>query len=138
MGLRLESDAFVVALDASPALRLTLQRYARAFWIQVSYTAWSNGHSTIEERLARWLLMVSDRCGGTFNITHEYISIMLAVRRSGVTVALHALEGEHLIRSARGEVTVLDRDGLIGRAVGGYGAAENQYRRLMASGPVPA
>lgn len=137
-GLRLDAGAFVSALDASPTLRLTLQRYVRAFWIQVSYTAWSNGHSTIEERLARWLLMVADRCGGTFNITHEYISIMLAVRRSGVTVALHVLEGEHLIRSARGEITVLDRNGLISRAVGGYGPAEDQYRRLMAGSLVLA
>ena len=56
---------------------------------------------------------------------------MLAVRRSGVTLAVQILEGEGLIRATRGHVTILDREGLIDGANGAYGFAEREYERLM-------
>ena len=63
------------------------------------------------------------------------MSIMLAVHRSGVTLALQTLESEGLIRSTRGLVTILDRKGLIETAAGSYGMPEQEYRRLL--NPVP-
>jgi DNA-binding transcriptional regulator YhcF (GntR family) len=63
--------------------------------------------------------------------THEFLSLMLGVRRAGVTVALQALEERGLIATQRGQVTVLDRAGLEGVAGGSYGAAEAEYERLM-------
>ena len=76
--------------------------------------------------------MLNDRVDSqVLHLTHEYMSAMLGVRRSGVTGALHVLEGERLIRSVRGKVIVVDRDGLILKAHGSYGIPEAEYERLM-------
>ena len=119
------------AIDERPSLRHVMLRYARTFAIQVASTALANGRSKLDERLCRWLLMVSDRVGPRFAITHEFIALMLAVRRSGVTLAVQILEGKGLIRATRGNVTILDRQGLIEGSNGAYGFAEREYQRLM-------
>ena len=86
--------------------------YAPAFMVQTTQTALANGRSKIEERLARWLLMAADRVEGELALTHEFLAIMLGVRRSGVTTAPQELERTALIAHRRGFVTILDRDGL--------------------------
>jgi CRP-like cAMP-binding protein len=74
-------------------LHQALLRYAHYFQTQTTETALANGRSNIEERLARWLLMADDRLDdGELPLTHEFLSLMLGVRRSGVTVAVQALE----------------------------------------------
>jgi CRP-like cAMP-binding protein len=132
-GTALRADAQKVksAIDGVDEVRGVFLRYARAFSIQVATTALANGRSKLDERLARWLLMVSDRAGTTFPITHEFISLMLGVRRPGVTLAIQILEGKGVIRATRGAVTILDRDGLVGLANGAYGFAEAHYARLL-------
>jgi CRP-like cAMP-binding protein len=120
------------ALDESTEIRQTFLRFSRSFSIQVASTAFANGHSKLEARLARWLLMVGDRMGPSFSVTHEFLGMMLAVRRSGVTLALQILEGKGLIRSTRGAVAIIDRAGLIEHAGGVYGLAEREYQRLLA------
>jgi CRP-like cAMP-binding protein len=132
-GAALQADAKRVktAIDTVDEVRSVFLRYARAFSIQVATTALANGRSKLDERLARWLLMVSDRVGTTFPITHEFISIMLGVRRPGVTLAIQILEGKGAIRATRGAVTILDRNGLVGLANGSYGFAEAHYARLL-------
>ncbi|WP_287254817.1 Crp/Fnr family transcriptional regulator [Mesorhizobium sp.] len=73
----------------SQSLRASLLAYAHAFLVQSSRTALVNGHSKIEERLARWLLMVHDRTeGNKIHLTHEFLATMLGSRRPGVTTAL--------------------------------------------------
>ena len=64
-------------------------------------------------------------------ITHEFLSMMLAVRRLGVTVTLHTLEGTGAIRRERGVVTVTNRERLEEIAGDAYGQAEAEYRRLI-------
>jgi CRP-like cAMP-binding protein len=128
---RLAADRLVRATANSEALRLMLTRYARAFHLQVAATSVANGNSKLEERLARWLLMVADRAGNSFHITHAFLATMLAVRRSGVTLSLQVLEGRGLIRSGRGLVTILDRAGLIAASNGAYGLAEREEARLF-------
>jgi CRP-like cAMP-binding protein len=113
------------------AVRRVLMRFARAFSIQVAATALANGRSKLDERLARWLIMVGDRAGPKFPITHEFISIMLGVRRSGVTTAVQLLESQGLIRASRGAITLLDREGLVRAANSAYGFAEKHYERLL-------
>jgi CRP-like cAMP-binding protein len=99
---------------------------------QTSQTALSNGQSKLEERLARWLLMCHDRINGdTVELTHEFLSVMLGVRRAGVTVGTHVLEGKGLIRASRGGITILDREGLEEEAQGFYGVPEASYARLI-------
>jgi CRP-like cAMP-binding protein len=120
------------ALDLCPSLHRFLLRYALAFSVQVSQTAVANGRATIEKRLARWLLMAHDRFrADTFPLTHEFIATMLCVRRSGVTVALHVLEGDGLIKANRKYITVLDRPGLERRSDPSYGIPEQEYERLV-------
>jgi len=119
------------ALDERPAIRRLLLRFVHVFSVQTSYTAHSNGAYTINERLARWLLMCDDRSDDGIRLTHEFLGQMLSVRRSSVTVALQVLEGDRLIRSERGHITVLDRSGLQVLAGGSYGIPEAEYTRLI-------
>ena len=67
-------------------------------------------------------------------VTHDFLALLLGVRRQGVTVALHELEGRGLIRSTRGEVRILDREGLERAASGFYGIPEAEYARLIGAG----
>ncbi|WP_352486298.1 helix-turn-helix domain-containing protein [Mesorhizobium sp. M0051] len=81
--------------------------------------------------------MCDDRIiGDEIAITHDFLAVMLGVRRPGVTIALQLLEGDGLIKSRRDEVTVRDREGLIAAAGGFYGEPEAEYARLLGkSGP---
>jgi CRP-like cAMP-binding protein len=100
--------------------------------IPTAQTAICNARSTLDKRLARWILMAHDRLGvDTLPLTHDFLSLMLAVRRPGVTEALHALESRGLIRAARGNITVRDRKGLEKSAAESYGIPEAEYRRLL-------
>jgi CRP-like cAMP-binding protein len=127
-GSCLPADDLRSAMSKSPTLRSSLLRYANAFLTQASRTALVNGHSKIEERLARWLLMVHDRVDGNkLQLTHEFLATMLGARRPGVTIALSMLEYRGLIRAKRSEITIVDRAGLIELTGGAYGPEEERY-----------
>ena len=129
---RLPAKALLEAIAASPTLRPFLLRYVQSLSTQTTFTALGNARSKLEERLARWLLMCADRVDGDeLRLTHEYLSIMLGVRRPGVTVAIQILEGKGFIRAKRGVVTIRDRDGLEELANGAYGIPESEYERLV-------
>ncbi|ANL37513.1 cyclic nucleotide-binding domain-containing protein (plasmid) [Rhizobium phaseoli] len=131
-GFKLPARILSGAMEESRALRGLLLAYVQALLAQTTSTVLANGHAKLEERLARWLLMVHDRTDGmTIGLTHEFLAVMLGVRRAGVTVALHLLEGKGLIRSTRRQIVILNRRGLIEEAHGSYGAAEEEYRRLI-------
>jgi CRP-like cAMP-binding protein len=120
------------AMQASPSLQGALLKYVQVFMVQTAHTAVANARAKIEARLARWILMAQDRLdGASLPLTHEFLSLMLGVRRAGVTEALHALEAMKLIRSARGEVVVLNRKGIERKAGNAYGAPEAEFRRLI-------
>ena len=94
-GMRISANKLRGAISHSPSLQRALLRFAHAFMNQTANTALSNGTASLEERLARWLLMANDRLrGDEIPLTHEFLSLMLGVRRAGVTVALHYLESE--------------------------------------------
>jgi CRP-like cAMP-binding protein len=134
-GLRLPTAALKVAISTHPALDRSLRRYTQAMAVQTSATAFANAEHTVEMRLARWLLMCHDRTDGDdLGLTHEFLSMMLGVRRPGVTTAIHVLEGNHLIRASRGLITVRNREGLETLADNAYGMPEAEYARLMAEG----
>ena len=129
---RISAAALRSAMEQSPALHRFFLRYGHAFVIQTAQTALANGRSKIEERLARWLLMAQDRLDGDeVPLTHEFLSVMLGVRRPGVTVTLDLLEKQGLIRAKRGVVVILDRTGLRKISNGAYGAAEAEFQRLF-------
>lgn len=130
--VRVASERLVEACDGSPTLRNLLLRYAHSLIVQAGLTAASNAHYALPERLARWLLMAHDRVeGDRINLTHEFMAMMLAVRRSGVTVTLHLLEGTSAIKATRGVILVSDRAKLEAIAADCYGLAEAEYRRLI-------
>lgn len=119
-------------MDASRTLSASLLRFVHVFMAQISQTALANGRNTVEQRLARWLLMAHDRMSGNeIALTHEFLAVMLGVRRPGVTVALHLLEGAHAIRSKRNSITVTDRDKLKDIAGASYGRPEALYERIF-------
>jgi len=98
----------------------------------MSFTALANGRYRLQERLARWLLMAHDRVDGDHvALTHEFLALMLGVRRPGVTAALNAFEEERLIRVHRGGLTILDRGKLEEAANGCYGMPEAEYARVF-------
>ena len=131
-GYRMPLAALRSACDQSPSLREMLLRYVHVSITQTSFTSLSNVNQPIEARLARWLLMCHDRVtGDDIALTHEFLSIMLAVQRPSVTTALHVIEGLGFIRARRGNITILDRDALIDFADGTYGTPEAEYRRLI-------
>ncbi|HEY1860647.1 MAG TPA: Crp/Fnr family transcriptional regulator [Gemmataceae bacterium] len=120
------------ATQASLSLRDSLLKFVQAFGVQTTHTAVSNAQSRLDVRLARWLLMAHDRIGDdTLPLTHEFLSLMLGVRRPGVTEALQALRKQGLISYWRGKITVKDRKGMERTAGDAYGIPEAEYRRLI-------
>jgi CRP-like cAMP-binding protein len=129
---RIRSDDLRNAMQQSSTLRPFLMHYVQAFTIQTAHTALANGRSKLEDRLARWLLMCHDRADGDeLPLTHEFLALMLGVRRTGVTLALHLLEARGLIKSKRSRIVIVDREGLEEAAAGSYGTPEAEYRRLV-------
>ncbi|MER9825200.1 Crp/Fnr family transcriptional regulator [Mesorhizobium sp. M0115] len=133
-GWILPVEALRSAIAESQSLRESLLRYAHAFLIQSSRTALVNGHSKIEERLARWLLMVQDRVeGNKIYLTHEFLATMLGAQRPGVTTALQMLEYRGLVHAKRGEITIIDRVGMIRLTHGAYGEEEQSHFGLASA-----
>lgn len=131
--LRISADDLLAVHAESPGLRSVLGRYVYSLMVQVGQTVHANADLNVEGRLARWILMTHDRLGqGELPLTHEFLAMMLGVRRTGVTGSIHLLEGAGLIKARRGRITVLDRERLEEMAGDTYGVAEAEYERLFA------
>ena len=131
-GLMMPAAELRRLLKISVPLHDLLMLYAHTFLIQATQTAKANGRSKIEERLARWLLMAHDRLeSDKLVITHEFLSMMLGVRRPGVTIALSLLEKTALIATDRGVISIIDRRGLKRTANGAYGVSETEFNRVF-------
>jgi CRP-like cAMP-binding protein len=120
------------AMRASGSLHSMLLKYVQVFMAQTTHTAIANARAQINRRLARWILMAHDRIGNkTLPLTHEFLSLMLGVRRPGVTEALQNLNQQKLIENGRSKIVVLNRDGIEKLAGNFYGVPEKEYRRLI-------
>ncbi|AJC82592.1 Crp family transcriptional regulator protein (plasmid) [Rhizobium etli bv. phaseoli str. IE4803] len=129
---RLRQSTLLDLMKTQPVFASLLHKAVYVLATQAGFTALSNAVHEIDERLARWILMCHDRIDGNeLALTHEFIALMLAVRRPSVTTALHLLEGYRFIRSVRGLVIVRDRAGLEDFASDAYGKAEDEYERLI-------
>ena len=130
--LKIPFQNLTEALGSCQRLNTILLHFIHTFNLQIAHTALANAYYTIEQRLARWLLMAQDRLGAAqFRVTHEFLAVRLAVRRSSVTAALHLLEGKHVIRSTRSQVRIISRAGLEEVAAGSYGTPEDEYENLI-------
>lgn len=130
--LRIPAAVFGRHLARSPALQTLLKRYFYVLMDQLSRVAACTHFHQVEGRLARWLLMTQDRAhSDQLHLTHEFLAMMLGVRRAGITLAATALQTRRLIRYHRGAITVLDRPGLIEASCGCYAADRRIYRQVI-------
>ena len=110
---RVAVEDFKQLMTACPSLYRLLHHYSQFVFETVSQSAACNRLHVIEQRCARWLLMSQDRVGrDRFDLTQEFLAMMLGVRRPGVTVAIGLLEKAGLISHRRGNITVVNRAGL--------------------------
>jgi CRP-like cAMP-binding protein len=124
--LRMKAASFCDALGRCPSLQRELYRYAYAKLLQARQTAACNRFHQVEARLAGWLLLTRDRVrADEFHLTHEILAVALGVRRAGVTNAAIALQRRMLISYQRGNIRILDREGLKGAACACYEIVRN-------------
>lgn len=130
--LRMTVPQFRRGLHDSPGLLRTLNRYVYVGIEQLAQTTACSRFHEVEARLVRWLLMTHDRAHADyFHLTHQFLSDMLGVRRSAVSIAAGTLQKRGLIRYARGEITVLSRKGLEAASCKCYRATVDNYARLF-------
>ncbi|MBD2535332.1 Crp/Fnr family transcriptional regulator [Nostoc flagelliforme FACHB-838] len=133
-GLRMRVDAFKTHVTASSRLHDLLQRYTQGLFNQIAQSAACNRLHSMEERLCRWLLMTADRVEtGTFPITQEFLSKMLGVNRSSVSLSASVLQRAGLIKYVRGQMTILDRLGLEATTCECYQVVKAEFERLLNS-----
>lgn len=130
--LRMQTSDFHTQLEHSKALQTVCHNYLLVRLHQLARAAACERFHMIGPRLARWLLMSQDRAHtSTFYMTHEFMALMLGVRRVGVTMAAGALQRSGVIEYRRGTLTVLDRTALATQACSCYTADKATYLALM-------
>lgn len=134
-GLRMETDLLRKEIGVNPSIRQMLLRYVQALFCQITQTAACNAPHMLPQRMARWLLMVNDcALANEVNLTHEFLSMMLSVRRSGVTTALGALKDAGVIATGHGRISILNRKRLEATACECYRTVKTEYGRLLGRG----
>src|ERR1700726_444261 len=130
--LQMDARLFRGALERIPTLNLVMLRYAHAFFNQVAQSAACAHLHRVEQRCCRWLLMTRDRMpSGDFLLTHEFLGMMLGVRRTTVTDVMGSLQKAGLIRYRRGHVTILDLEALRHHACECYDTSRREFDRLL-------
>jgi CRP-like cAMP-binding protein len=130
--LRLSAQVLKGEVSRDSPLRSVLALYHTAFLAQVSQAVACNGLYTLQQRCCRWLLMTQDRThSDVFPMTHEFLAMMLGVRRSSVSEVLEPLQKEGWIRSSRGKFTILNRDGLLAGSCECYRTIKEEFERLF-------
>ena len=135
--LRIDAGIFRGELGRSPTLLTITLRYAHAFFNQVAQSAACAHLHRVEQRCCRWLLMTRDRMpSDDFLLTHEFLGMMLGVRRTTVTEVMGSLQKAELIRYRRGHVTILDPGALRQRACECYDISRLEFDRLLGDTPL--
>jgi len=130
--LQIDAHDLRHAVDESPALRQQMMNFIQALVLQHSQTALCNARHRLDERLARWLLLAHDRLeDDTIPLTHDLLSMMLGVRRAGITTTLDRLERSGAVRKQRGAVRVVDRAAIERGTCECYRIIATEYERMM-------
>ena len=129
---RMKAKAMLDEFKRGGEFQHLLLRYTQALITQISQTAVCNRLHSVEQRLCRWLLMTHDRSeSDQLDMTHEFISNMLGVRREGVTVAAHRLQEAGMISYMRGHIKILDREQLLAHVCECYHVVKAEHERLL-------
>jgi CRP-like cAMP-binding protein len=132
-GLRIDADVFRQEADHDGPLRRLMLSYNAAYSIQVSQSVGCNGLHNVQQRCCRWLLITLDRMeSNVVPLTHEFLSIMLGVRRASVTDVLRPLHEQGLVNNSRGAITIVDRHGLEKLACECYRRVKDEFERILA------
>jgi CRP-like cAMP-binding protein len=137
--VQLPGSAFRIACNVlrkemarSEAFRSLVQRYLHFCLGALAQTAACNRLHSLEERCCRWLLIAHDSArSDNFQITHEFLAMMLGVQRTGVSLTANILQRAGFIEYSRGHVTIIDRLGLEATACECYVAIHSQIDRLI-------
>jgi CRP-like cAMP-binding protein len=125
-------DAFVQEMSRRGAFYNRVIRYSQAFTTQIMQTTVCNGLHSVEQRCCRWLLMTHDRVRhDEFQLTHEFLAIMLGVRRPTVTLTAAKLQMSGWIHYRRGFMTIVDRAGLERASCECYDVVKGNFARLL-------
>ncbi len=131
-GMRMEASLLKTEFGQGGVVQSLLLRYTQALYALTLQNAACNRLHQIDERLARWLLLVCERVGSNeLLLTHEFIAEMLGVRRAGVTEAANRLQQAGLIRYHRGRISILNRQKLEAASCSCYGIIKGEYARLL-------
>ena len=126
--MRMKTADFLAECRNGGSLPRILQRYTHSLLTQISQSAVCNRFHSIEARLARWLLMTSDRMeSDVFQITQKFLSNMLGVRREAVTLSAQNQQQSKLISYSRGKISILNRAGLEAIACRCYFIIKEEY-----------
>jgi CRP-like cAMP-binding protein len=131
--LRISATQLRHELSLAPLLMRKLNHYVYVLLTQLAQTATCVHFHETEPRLARWLLMTQDRTeSNELHLTQEFLSDMLGVRRSSVTIAAGIMQDRKLIHYSRGEIIILNRPGLEKIACECYQATIRDYDAILA------
>lgn len=129
---RIAVSRFHGAARSSECIREMVARYNEALLAQVQQTAACHALHDVEARLSRWLLQTRDRTDSDMiPLTQEFLAQMLGVRRTTVTLVARALQEAGLIRYQRGQIMIIDRQGLEEAACECYGVVRRQFDRSL-------
>ena len=130
VALAMKTADFLAECKNGSSLPRLLQRYTHSLLTQISQSAACNRFHPIEARLARWLLMTSDRMeSDNFQITQEFLSNMLGVRREAITISARKLQQNEMISYIRGKISILNRAGLETAACRCYFIIKEEYEK---------
>ena len=131
-GFKMSVEAFVTEMARRGSFYNRVIRYTQALMSQVMQTTVCNGLHSVEQRCCRWLLMTDDRVqSDNLRLTHEFVSIMLGVRRPTVTLIMGDLQNAGLVENRRGTIHIVDRSGLEAASCECYATVKATFARLL-------
>ncbi|MBN3939150.1 Crp/Fnr family transcriptional regulator [Nostoc sp. NMS9] len=135
--MQMDADVLRAEFNRGGAIQTLLLCYVQAVYSELAQGVACNRLHILEERLARWLMTVSERLElEDFPLTQEFIAQMLGVRRSGVTVAASTLSRAGMITYQRGHISILNREDLSATSCECYRVIQNEFARLLGKKPI--
>ena len=133
---RCDASDFEDAVRGCPSMEGLLRRYEYSLMIQAVQAASCTSAHRLEQRCARWLLATHDRLpDDRVPMTHDFIAMMLSVRRAGITLALRAFQDRRIVKCRRGAIDIVDRLGLEAAACECYGIVREASNTLLGTPP---